>query len=184
VEPRVFEVKCPKCSEIVDRVDGEYARHYVVASIVCSASRREIVENEAPKEGQVVKKIIKHTAKVRLPECWKRLVDVVFSDDLKGILSEKTDHTGVADPKPHYDDARRVVGKFHNGAEFSLELCSGQGNYYGGLSIIDGDREYSNVLEDFSALEVEMEDGHIYEIEVEWVPDGEWTENRKKEGRS
>jgi len=36
------QAKCPKCHEIVDRVDGEYARHYVVASIVCTGARREI----------------------------------------------------------------------------------------------------------------------------------------------
>jgi hypothetical protein len=36
------EVKCPKCSLIVDRVDGEYERHYVLANILCTASRREI----------------------------------------------------------------------------------------------------------------------------------------------
>lgn len=47
-EPLYHQAKCPKCKEIVDRVDGEYARHYVVASIVCTGSRREIKEPEAP----------------------------------------------------------------------------------------------------------------------------------------
>ena len=43
-EPLAHEEKCPKCSAIVDRVDGEYARHYVVANILCTAALREIKE--------------------------------------------------------------------------------------------------------------------------------------------
>lgn len=35
--------QCPKCEEFVDRVDGEYARHYVFANVLCTGSRREIV---------------------------------------------------------------------------------------------------------------------------------------------
>ena len=40
----LHEVKCRKCGEIVDRVDGEYGRHYVVANVLCIASKREIEE--------------------------------------------------------------------------------------------------------------------------------------------
>jgi phage FluMu protein Com len=47
-EPLYHEVKCPKCKQIVDRVDNEYARHYVIATVVCTASRREIKEPEDP----------------------------------------------------------------------------------------------------------------------------------------
>ncbi len=123
---------------------------------------------------------MKHIAKVRLPECWKRLVGMEFPDDLEGILSEKTDHEGVADPKPHYDDARQVAGRFADGAEFSLELCSGQSNYYGGLSIWKGDEpiyEDFDPLESFEGLLAEGDGGDTYEIEVEWVPDAEWAES-------
>jgi uncharacterized C2H2 Zn-finger protein len=35
------KTKCPKCEKLVDRVDGEYARHYVQAEL-CTMSRREI----------------------------------------------------------------------------------------------------------------------------------------------
>jgi hypothetical protein len=118
---------------------------------------------------------MKHVAKVRLPKCWKTLVDMAFPQDLKGILSEKTAHTGVADPKPHYDDVRRVEGRFPNGAEFTLELCSGQANYFGGLSVLKRGRWInSEVLESFNDLTVE--DGNdTYEVEVDWVKNEAWT---------
>jgi hypothetical protein len=38
------QVKCLKCKQIVDRVDGEYARHYVVLNILCTGSLRKINE--------------------------------------------------------------------------------------------------------------------------------------------
>jgi hypothetical protein len=34
--------ECPKCGQKVDRVDGEYERHYVVANVICTMSKREI----------------------------------------------------------------------------------------------------------------------------------------------
>lgn len=122
---------------------------------------------------------MKYTAKIRLPKCWKHLVEVVFPQDLKGILSEKTDHTGVADPKPHYDDARMVSGPFPNGAIFNLSLCSGQGNYFGNLFIFEtrfGERREicDDVLENFNALTVEDGD-NTYEIKIKWVEDETWT---------
>lgn len=40
------KVKCPKCEEIVDRVDGEYALHYLIANVMCTASKREIQETK------------------------------------------------------------------------------------------------------------------------------------------
>lgn len=36
------KIKCPKCGQVVDRVDGEYQRHYVVLNIICTTSMREI----------------------------------------------------------------------------------------------------------------------------------------------
>jgi hypothetical protein len=41
------EVECPKCKQIVGRVDGEYERHYVVANIICTSSRREIEKKDS-----------------------------------------------------------------------------------------------------------------------------------------
>lgn len=38
------KVKCPKCEQNVDRVDGEYKTHYLVANVMCTMSKREIKE--------------------------------------------------------------------------------------------------------------------------------------------
>lgn len=42
----VGKIKCPKCGQIVDRVDGEYERHYVVANVLCTMALRQIMEEE------------------------------------------------------------------------------------------------------------------------------------------
>ena len=42
MEAPVGKIQCPKCRMIVDRVDDEYGRHYVVANLICTMSRREI----------------------------------------------------------------------------------------------------------------------------------------------
>ncbi len=45
-EKRDFKVLCPACGKKVDRVDGEYARHYQGSESIenlCLMSRREIV---------------------------------------------------------------------------------------------------------------------------------------------
>jgi hypothetical protein len=39
--PEAHQAKCPKCFQIVDRVDGEYERHYREGEL-CSTSRRRI----------------------------------------------------------------------------------------------------------------------------------------------
>jgi hypothetical protein len=39
------KVKCPKCEQIVDCVDGEYRTHYLVANVMCTMSKREIKES-------------------------------------------------------------------------------------------------------------------------------------------
>lgn len=39
------KVDCPKCGKKVDRVDGEYARHYSQVEL-CTMSRREILKEE------------------------------------------------------------------------------------------------------------------------------------------
>jgi hypothetical protein len=40
------KVKCRKCEQVVERVDGEYARHYLIANVLCTMSKREIQEPE------------------------------------------------------------------------------------------------------------------------------------------
>ena len=42
------KVLCPKCKAQVDDVDGEFRRHYVVANLVCTMSKREIDYKEQP----------------------------------------------------------------------------------------------------------------------------------------
>lgn len=41
------KVKCPKCEQTVERVDGEYKTHYLVANVMCTMSKREIKETES-----------------------------------------------------------------------------------------------------------------------------------------
>lgn len=38
--------QCPKCKQFVDKIDGEYARHYVVATILCTGSLRQVDERD------------------------------------------------------------------------------------------------------------------------------------------
>lgn len=112
---------------------------------------------------------MKYSATVKVPACWRDLIQVVFPEDLAGITSEKH-QKGNADPEPHYDDARRVGGRFENGADFSVELCSGQGNYYGGVSIYQGGEEvFNDFLEDFDNFPIRVDiDGATYELHLEW----------------
>lgn len=42
--PASGKVKCPKCEEMVDLVDGEYRTHYVIANVMCTMSKRELRE--------------------------------------------------------------------------------------------------------------------------------------------
>lgn len=115
---------------------------------------------------------MKHETTVKLPRCWSKLVSVVFPDDLAGITSEKF-QKGNDDPDPHYDDARRVCGKFENGADFEVALSSGQSNYWGGFNVAtpEGAWLYSEPLETFGD-EVEVTDeksGDVYTVRIEWV---------------
>lgn len=110
-------------------------------------------------------KFLTQKAIVKVPACWRKLIDVVFPDNLEGITSEK-DQKGNADPEPHYDDTRRIEGRFPNNEHFSLMLCSGQGNYWGGWSI--GEVE-SEPLESWpEPVETEI-DGVAYVLAIEWV---------------
>ena len=125
---------------------------------------------------------------VRVPRCWNDFLRIV-EFDLTKVTSEK--HTnGFDDPNPHYDDVREIAGTFPDGATFRLTLCSGQGNYYGGLDIhkrIEGqtvaDQLYAtdegNVIEHFtSMIEAEVSEGPTrdwepvcYILDIEWIGD-------------
>jgi len=41
-EAKEAKVSCPRCGREVDRVDGEYARHYRDKGEVCASVKREI----------------------------------------------------------------------------------------------------------------------------------------------
>jgi hypothetical protein len=108
-------------------------------------------------------------AQIEIPKCWKELITVDFPLNLHGVTSEK--HlTGIDDPRPHYDDWRVINGRFVNGHHVHVSIASGQSNYYGWLSLTDGDgcSVYEAELESFDDLNVEV-DGTAYAVEVEWV---------------
>lgn len=41
-----IKVSCPWCGREVERVDGEYARHYRTSGEVCAGVKREIPEEK------------------------------------------------------------------------------------------------------------------------------------------
>lgn len=107
--------------------------------------------------------MVKH--KITLPECWKKLTDVEFPEDLAGIADgDRVDHADD-DPAPYYDDQRDLAFKLPDGTVLTVFLCSGQGNYWGSYDLManNGGMLYeSEPLESFS---VEVPG---YEIEVEF----------------
>jgi len=123
------------------------------------------------------------TTKIEIPSVWKRLVETVFEDGPDGtvvldtlhpVYSENHNHRGNIDPEPHYDDARTVATKFPNGAVLVIDLCSGQGNYYGGATI-SHKQEVVYDAEPLEAFDDKMEflgeDGETYVVEVLWTGD-------------
>ena len=121
-------------------------------------------------------------AVVELPRCWKRLVDTVFIDDEgepmhavlpngKSIQVTSEHYTkGNDDPDPHYDDCRTVVA-VRDGVTFLIDLCSGQGNYYAGITL-STEKELiyeGEPIESFSSpIELKGENGKTYLIEIKW----------------
>ena len=111
---------------------------------------------------------------IRLPACWKRLAGLDFEtkDDrlvVRGtdhpVLSEKDDHTGIADPKPHYDDDRVAQATLDDGSTLTVGLCSGQDNYYASVN-----RDMDGVLWDYEILD-DLGDSIVIantEIIIEW----------------
>jgi hypothetical protein len=123
---------------------------------------------------------------IKVPRCWKRLVETVFTDAPDGVdesifyVVEGTKHPvdsenslkGDDDPEPHYDDSRCVLGRTEEGGTIELDLCSGQGNYYGSAVIHNGEGEIVYESEPWETFEDEEElvgeDGNIYVITIEW----------------
>lgn len=118
-------------------------------------------------------------ATIKLPRCWRRLLDTVF-DDLKvqllgrsvEVLSEKHEHADD-DPLPYYDEIRTQSVEFSNGAIARVDLCSGQSNYYGGCTLYSRDgnilHEDNDAIESFDGpIEMQGGDGETYIVTIEW----------------
>ena len=121
--------------------------------------------------------------KIRVPRCWRRLIETIFDEGDEGLLVRATppsvtsEHNlqGDADPEPHYDDSRTVLGRTDDGGTIELDLCSGQSNYYGGCTLHNGagDVVYGgDIGEPLESLndteEFVGEDENNYLITLEW----------------
>lgn len=113
-------------------------------------------------------------------------MDTVFEESVTGlrvtlangnyldVKSEKHEHPDT-DPMPYYDECRTRSVTFPDGAVLSVDLCSGQGNYYAGCMLHDAEGEViyesEDPIESFAGpIEIHMnaEDGRIYLAEIEW----------------
>ena len=109
-------------------------------------------------------------ALIKIPTCWKKLVDTEF-EDISKMTSEKQ-CKGIADPEPHYDDFRSIRGTFGNkDYEVFLSLCSGQSNYFGGVEIFHkGSVVYElGPMDNFEDLTGNLPDGTPFCIKIEEV---------------
>ena len=108
---------------------------------------------------------------VQLPTCWKKLIDVTFPSDLAGVLGEKADHWGIADPRPHYDDCRDIEGTFgETRYTYRIYLASGQSNYYGGLDLFKNGLKIDEgePMESFGVMEADA-DGVHFKLIPRWI---------------
>ena len=120
---------------------------------------------------------------IKVPRCWKRLIETLFQDGAEGLVEVKSGRTvtselhlkGNDDPDAHYDDSRCVLGRTKCGGTIDLDLCSGQSNYYGGITIHDSEGEVvhggdiGDPLESFEDVqEFVGEDDNIYVITIDW----------------
>lgn len=115
------------------------------------------------------------TKKIQLPRCWQSLLDIDCFD--YDVTSEKYS-SGNDDPNPHYDDTRSVSGLFEDGADFCIELCSGQSNYWANCSIYKDDMPIYEGFDPIECLDDEIEcrwdschNGVTYILEIEWIGD-------------
>lgn len=122
-----------------------------------------------PQKGKMMKTI---TKKITLPRCWQSLLDIDYFDD---DVTSGNQLNGFDDPEPHYDDTRSYSGKFSDGADFRLELCSGQSNYWASMSIYKGDMAVYEEVDPIECLNDTIEcQGYndiTYILEIEWTGD-------------
>jgi hypothetical protein len=123
---------------------------------------------------------------IRLPRCWNRLVSTNFmdaEDEGRGLVAEINGETidvtsernlkGNDDPLPHYDDGRCVESIMPDGMVLSVDLTSGQNNYFAG-AVIHNDKdsvyESEDPIETFdSPMEIVADNGKTYIVEIEWI---------------
>ena len=85
---------------------------------------------------------------IHLPRCWKRLVSTVFKgsplmgyyvtlNGKKQVVKSESYQRGNDDPMPYYDDGRNIERGLPDGKVLSLDLTSGQSNYYAGALLYD-----------------------------------------------
>jgi hypothetical protein len=136
---------------------------------------------------------------IKVPRCWKRLIEIMFTDGhIKGRspqaaarlapYPEKSGPAAVDDPECYYDDSRSVQGSTKGGGTVVFDLCSGQENYYGGMTIHNA--EGLVVYETGSSPDYEVwsqihdeeelvgEDGNIYVITIDWYGDDPYAQEK------
>ena len=113
------------------------------------------------------------TATIKVPLCWKTLIDVEFEGGLANVQDAKWHRVGIEDPNPFYDDNREISVTFDNGDVGILTLSSGQSNYFGGMMIHrkgDGEEIYNEVWEFFDEVADEIVVGSdTYLLKYEWI---------------
>jgi len=109
-----------------------------------------------------------------LPSSWKKLIDIVFPENLKGVRKGPAPRDGST--RAYYDDTREAPAvRLDDGAFVSVKLCSGQHNYWGSFEIsLDGRLIFESVPLDGwpSFLEAETPEGTTYRIKVVWHEEG------------
>lgn len=125
-----------------------------------------------PKCGAKVKKVDNQVeVTVRLPACWKKLVQArIQPKDKDGERFRKT----LKDPRRYYDDRRVKGARCPDGSWVDFSLSSGQSNYWGCICILDADNtpiyegEPLHTFRSKYALGT-AHGGKTYVVRVEWV---------------
>lgn len=64
---------------------------------------------------------------VNVPKCWQELLKIEEFENIDNMHKGSKQND---DPQPRYDDTRTIETQFPNGAIGTLQLCSGQSNYW------------------------------------------------------
>lgn len=104
-----------------------------------NATFEDFLAQVANAERQIDGELIEGSLSV--PECWAELISTVFPEDLEGIADGETHRKRVDDPKPYYDDVRRVSEQLPHDYVAEMELASGQGNYWAVIQVVDGSND-------------------------------------------